>query len=199
MGGWNSAANSFGWCGRFAVETGQRMRNENFRAIYSIPKGCYEPWGIFRKALPAKMTVSQCLRESRPAACGATTDDKPFDDVIPSERTPRNRHRGPSESKTAIPSAQDRPCRPSAWGRHYRRSVHGFRFDDCGGRSRRRSRIGIERHRSYFEMARNAIPQSALSKFRRWIERWEQAAIKEAYSSPRGISSSLPFSHFRFE
>ena len=28
-----------------------------------MPRGCYEPWGIFRKPLLARMKVSDCLKQ----------------------------------------------------------------------------------------------------------------------------------------
>jgi len=70
---------------------GDRPKNaeSEFSGVSSMPKGCYEPWGIFRKPLPAKMTVGECLRRFQTGGLRRTVDDKPFDDVIPSERTPR--------------------------------------------------------------------------------------------------------------
>jgi site-specific DNA-methyltransferase (adenine-specific) len=52
---------------------GDRPKNaeEEFPGVSSMPKGCYEPWGIFRKPLPAKMTVGECLRRGKRAACAA--------------------------------------------------------------------------------------------------------------------------------
>src|SRR5438045_1332682 len=43
---------------------GDRPKNdeEAFPDVSSMPRGCYEPWGILRKPLPAGMTVGDCLR-----------------------------------------------------------------------------------------------------------------------------------------
>ncbi len=52
-----------------------------------MAKGCYEPWGIFRKPLPAEMTVSDCLRNFGTGGIRRTAEGMPLDDVIPSGRT----------------------------------------------------------------------------------------------------------------
>ncbi|HUY79046.1 MAG TPA: DNA methyltransferase [Ktedonobacterales bacterium] len=70
---------------------GDRPKNaeEEFADVCSLPRGCYEPWGILRKPLPAKMTVSECLRIYQTGGLRRTADGRPFADVILSERTPR--------------------------------------------------------------------------------------------------------------
>lgn len=42
---------------------GDRPKNaeSEFPGVSSMPKGCYEPWGLFRKSLKG-LTVSECLR-----------------------------------------------------------------------------------------------------------------------------------------
>lgn len=70
---------------------GDRPKNAEaeFADVTSMPRGCYEPWGIFRKPLPRAMTVSECLRTWETGALRRTAADLPFEDVIDSERTPR--------------------------------------------------------------------------------------------------------------
>ena len=43
---------------------GDRPKNaeKEFSGVTSMPRGCYEPWGIFRKPL-GNRKVSDCLRE----------------------------------------------------------------------------------------------------------------------------------------
>ncbi len=60
-----------------------------FPDVCSMPRGCYEPWGIFRKPLPKGMTVSECLRRFQTGGLRRKPDGNPFEDVIESERTPR--------------------------------------------------------------------------------------------------------------
>jgi len=70
---------------------GNRPKNaENeFYDVCSIPRGCYEPWGIFRKPIPKGMTVSECLRRFQTGGLRRKPDGRPFEDVIESERTPK--------------------------------------------------------------------------------------------------------------
>lgn len=61
---------------------------DEFGMVSSMPRGCYEPWGIFRRPLPAKMTVAECLRRYQTGGLRRISDEQPFEDVIQSERTP---------------------------------------------------------------------------------------------------------------
>lgn len=68
---------------------GDRPKNAEgeFPEVCSMPRGCYEPWGLFRKSM-GKMKVSDCLREF--GTGGLRRDENtPFNDVIQSERTPK--------------------------------------------------------------------------------------------------------------
>jgi site-specific DNA-methyltransferase (adenine-specific) len=71
---------------------GDRPKNaeEEFPGVSSMPRGCYEPWGLFRKPM-GEMKVSDCLREYQTGGLRRYPDG-PFEDVIASERTP-NRER----------------------------------------------------------------------------------------------------------
>ena len=70
---------------------GDRPKNaeDEFPDVSSLPKGCFEPWGVFRKPLPPKMTVAECLRVHQTGGLRRTLEGAPLDDVIQSERTPR--------------------------------------------------------------------------------------------------------------
>jgi len=70
---------------------GDRPKNaeSEFSGVSSMAKGCYEPWGILRKPLLPGMRVSDCLREFQTGGLRRFLNDKPFEDVIVSERTPR--------------------------------------------------------------------------------------------------------------
>ena len=54
-----------------------------------MPRGCYEPWGIFRKPVPKGMTIGECLRTFQTGGLRRKPDGNPFEDVIESERTPQ--------------------------------------------------------------------------------------------------------------
>lgn len=63
--------------------------NENeFPDVCTMPRGCFEPWGLFRKKLPSKMTVGDCLKQYGTGGLRRINADKPFEDVIQSVRTP---------------------------------------------------------------------------------------------------------------
>jgi site-specific DNA-methyltransferase (adenine-specific) len=153
---------------------GDRPKNAEaeFPNVSSMPKGCYEPWGIFRKPLPAKMTVAECLRQFQTGGLRRTADDRPFEDVIRSERT--------SRAERAI--ANHPSLKPQSF---LRQIVHaalplgeGIVVDPFTGSGSTiaaaeaigLSSVGIERHREYFDLARDAIPRLARAAVaaRRW-------------------------------
>jgi len=70
---------------------GDRPKNaeEEFKDVSSMPRGCYEPWGIFRKPLVRGMKVSDCLREFGTGGLRRLPEGLPFSDLIYSERTPK--------------------------------------------------------------------------------------------------------------
>lgn len=69
---------------------GDRPKNaeEEFPDVCSLPRGCYEPWGILRKPLPRGLRVSDCLRQYGTGGLRRLPDGRPFEDVIPDHRTP---------------------------------------------------------------------------------------------------------------
>jgi site-specific DNA-methyltransferase (adenine-specific) len=69
---------------------GDRPKNahEEFPNVCVLPKGCYEPWGLFRKPLSPGMKVSDCLREFQTGGLRRLANGNPFEDLIQSERTP---------------------------------------------------------------------------------------------------------------
>ncbi len=142
---------------------GDRPKNAEaeFPGVSSMPKGCYEPWGVFRKPIPAKMTVGECLRRWQTGGLRRTADDRPFDDLIPSERTPK-RERAIADHPSLKPQS------------FLRRVVHaalplgkGIIVDPFMGSGSTIAAveavglvgIGIERFRDYFDMASEAVPK----------------------------------------
>jgi site-specific DNA-methyltransferase (adenine-specific) len=142
---------------------GDRPKNAEteFPDVSSMPKRCYEPWGHFRKPLPAKMTVSECLRRFQTGGLRRTANDKPFEDVIASERTPKRERE----------IAHHPSLKPQAF---LRRICHaalplgeGIILDPFAGSGSTIAAvealgltgIGIERHREYYQMACEAVPR----------------------------------------
>ena len=144
---------------------GDRPKNaeKEFPNVCSMPRGCYEPWGIFRKPIPTGMKVSDCLREYQTGGLRRTTDDKPFNDVIVSEITPRQ------ERKIAN--------HPSLKPQSFLRQVvyaalplgEGIILDPFMGSGSTVAAaealgvccIGIERYSEYYDLSKTAIPKLA--------------------------------------
>ena len=142
---------------------GDRPKNAEteFPDVSSMPKGCYEPWGLFRKPLPDKMTVARCLREYQTGGLRRTPDDKPFEDVILSERTPR-RERDIVDPPSLKPQSFLRQVCYAALPLREGVIVDPFAgsgstiaaVEALGLRG-----IGVERHPDYYKMACHAIPR----------------------------------------
>ncbi len=142
---------------------GDRPKNAEaeFPGVVSLPRGCYEPWGVFRKPLPPGMTVGDCLRAYGTGGLRRRADGSPFQDVIVSERTPR-----PERDLMKHPSAK-----PQSF---MRQIVHaalplgeGIICDPFMGagatiaaaESLGLSCIGVEKNEEFYQASRNAIPQ----------------------------------------
>ncbi len=149
---------------------GDRPKNaeDEFPDVCSLPRGCYEPWGILRKPLPPKMTVSECLREVQTGGLRRRPDGLPFSDVLLSERTPRRERQ----------IANHPSLKPQSF---LRQIVHaalplgqGIIADPFMGSGSTVAAaeaigaqcIGVERFADYYEMSRVAIPQLAALKLR---------------------------------
>ncbi|KWT86753.1 DNA-methyltransferase [Candidatus Magnetominusculus xianensis] len=144
---------------------GDRPKNaeEEFPDVSSMPRGCYEPWGLFRKPLPEKMTVSECLRQFQTGGLRRSPNGNPFEDIIPSERTPR--------------LERDIADHPSLKPQSFMRQVvyaslplgEGILADPFMGSGSTIAAaeaiglyaIGVERYLDYFNIASKAIPELA--------------------------------------
>ena len=149
---------------------GDRPKNAEmeFPDVCSMPRGCYEPWGIFRKPLPAKMTVAECLRTYQTGGIRRLTDGTPFPDVFESERTPRL-----EKDISNHPS-----LKPQSLMRHLVRAAlplgEGIIVDPFmgGGATVAAAAslglhcIGIEREHGYYAAACRAIPLLAMLGYR---------------------------------
>ncbi len=142
---------------------GDRPKNaeKEFPGVCSLPRGCYEPWGIFRKPLPKRMTVSKCLREYETGGLRRYADDSPFEDLIPSTRTP-SRERKIAQHPSLKPQSFMRRVVFAALPLGKGVIVDPFMgsgstvaaAEAVGVRS-----IGVERYRDYYQIAREAIPR----------------------------------------
>ncbi len=133
---------------------------EEFPGVSSFARGAYEPWGILRRPLPPGMKVSDCLREYQTGGLRRTPEDKPFSDVIMSERTPR-RERAIAEHPSIKPQSLlrqlVRAALPLGCG------VVADPFMGSGSTVAAAEAIGarcvgVEKRDLYFSMALTAIP-----------------------------------------
>ena len=136
---------------------------QEFPDVCSMARGCYEPWGILRKPIPERMRLGDCLREFQTGGLRRRTDGKPFNDVIASERTPRQE--------------KDIANHPSLKPQSFLRQLvyaalplgEGIILDPFMGSGSTVAAaealgipcIGIERYEEYYQMSRSAIPQLA--------------------------------------
>jgi len=154
---------------------GDRPKNaeEEFPEICSMPRGCYEPWGLFRKPLPQGMTISDCLRKYGTGGLRRKIDNTPFEDVIESERTPKE------EREIA-----DHPSlKPQSFLRKIVYSAlplgKGVLLDPFMGSGSTIAAseavgyqsVGVERYNKYYILAQEAIPRlSSINKGERQLK-----------------------------
>ena len=62
---------------------------QEFRDVCTMPRGCYEPWGLFRNPLPRGMRIQDGLREHGTGGLRRLPDGRPFMDLIDSRKTPQ--------------------------------------------------------------------------------------------------------------
>lgn len=144
---------------------GDRPKNAEteYAGVCSMPRGCYEPWGILRKSLLPGMKVSDCLREFQTGGLRRTRADKPFNDVMVSGRTPQRERK----------IANHPSLKPQSF---LRQIVHaslplgtGIIADPFMGSGSTiaaaealgLASIGTERYLNYYEISRSAIPRLA--------------------------------------
>ncbi len=153
---------------------GDRPKNaeQEFSQVSSLPRSCYEPWGIFRKPLPRNLTVSQCLRKFGTGGLRRPHNEQPFADVITSERTP--------QTERAI--ANHPSLKPQSFMRQLVHAVlplgSGIIADPFMGagstvaaaEAMQLQCVGVERNLEYYELSQRAIPQLARLTVARIVE-----------------------------
>ena len=135
---------------------------DEFAETSVIPKGMWEPWGLYRKPLSEK-TVAENLRRWQAGALRREDKDSPFCDLIQSTKTPqieRNIASHPSLKPqrfirkivyAALPTGKGVILDPfSGSGSTVAAATH-FGYD-C---------IGVERDEQFYNMSQNAVPKLA--------------------------------------
>ena len=145
---------------------GDRPKNaeEEFPHVCSLPRGCYEPWGILRKPFLPNMKVSDCLREFGTGGLRRLPEDVPFTDLIESGRTPRAERdlaNHPSLKPQALlrelvravlPLGTGVICDPFMGSGSTVAAAEALKLD-C---------IGVEKYTDYFELAAKAVQPLSL-------------------------------------
>lgn len=137
-----------------------KLGEEDFPDVCSLPRGGYEPWGLFRKPLSKGLTVRECLRRYGTGGLRRRPDGNPFCDVIPSERTPR-RERDIAEHPSLKPQSLMRQLVYAALPLGTGIVVDPFMGAGttvAAAEAIGYTCIGVERYKSYFNVAKQAIP-----------------------------------------
>jgi len=142
---------------------GDRPKNaeDEFPQVSSLPRAGYEPWGLLRKPMPARMKVSDCLREFQTGGLRRTPDDKPFSDVILSGRTSQ-REKEIAKHPTLKPQMLMRqlvyaalPLGVGVIADTFMGSGSTIAAAEAVGVSA----VGVERYSDYYEMSLKSIPK----------------------------------------
>jgi site-specific DNA-methyltransferase (adenine-specific) len=138
-----------------------KLGEKEYPEVCSLPRGGYEPWGLFRKPLPPKMTVRECLKTYGTGGLRRRSDGNPFNDVIPSERTPR-RERDIADHPSLKPQSLMRqivravlPLGKGVIADPFMGSGSTVAAAEAVGYAC----VGIERYDDYFKLAKKAVPK----------------------------------------
>ncbi|RJP86285.1 MAG: site-specific DNA-methyltransferase [Desulfobacteraceae bacterium] len=142
---------------------GDRPKNaeKQFPDVCSLPRGCFEPWGLFRKPIPNGMTVSDCLKEFQTGALRRKTDGNPFEDVIESGRTPQ-KERNIADHPSLKPQSFLRQLTYAALPLGKGIIVDPFMGSGstiAAAEANNYNAIGVERYEKYYEIGKETIPK----------------------------------------
>lgn len=149
---------------------GDRPKNaeKEFPDVCSLPRGSYEPWGLFRKPIPEKMTVAECLRNYKTGGLRRKKNGTPFSDVIISERTPKS-ERDIINHPSLKPQSLMRQIVYSALPLGIGTIVDPFMGSGstlAAAKNVRYNSIGIERDQSFYHLAISSIEDLSTLKIR---------------------------------
>ncbi len=134
---------------------------EEFPEVSAMPRGSYEPWGLYRK--PFEGRLADNLRKWKAGALRRPSLNKPFRDIIQSSKTPqREKEIAPHPSlkpqkfmremvRASLPSGEGMVLDPFMGSGSTIAAALAVGYDS----------IGVEIDESYFKMAEKAIPELA--------------------------------------
>jgi site-specific DNA-methyltransferase (adenine-specific) len=140
---------------------GDRPKNahEEFAGVTVMPRSCWEPWGVFRK--PCEGRVQDNLRKWKTGGLRRRSQERPFEDVIPSAPTRREeRAIAPHPSlkpqafmrqivRAALPLGKGMVLDPFMGGGATIAAATAVGYDS----------VGIEIDPVFFKLAERAIPR----------------------------------------
>lgn len=133
---------------------------EEFSDVSVIPRGVWEPWGLYRKPISEK-TVAENLRKWKAGALRRESEFSPFCDLIQSEKTPQiERKIAPHPSvkpqkflrqivHAALPCGTGIVLDPFSGSGSTLAAATYWNYDS----------IGIERDKDFFDLSIHAIPK----------------------------------------
>lgn len=144
---------------------GDRPKNAEteYPDVSTMPRGGYEPWGLFRKPMLTGMRVSDCLKTYGTGGLRRNPDGSPFSDVIASERTPKQ-EREIAPHPTLKPQSLLRRLVYAALP--LGEGVIADPFMGSGSTVAAANAlglacVGVERHDAYYALAVGAVPRLA--------------------------------------
>lgn len=140
-----------------------KLGESDFPDVCSLPKGGYEPWGLFKKPMPKKMTVRECLSIHGTGGLRRRMDGGPFLDVILSERTPRAERKlasHPSLKPQSLMRQLVYASLPLGTGVVVDPFM-GSGSTMAAAESLGYTSVGVERYKDYFDIAINSVPSLA--------------------------------------
>lgn len=142
-----------------------KLAERTFESVSVIPRGCYEPWVLFRKPL-SEPRVSMNLRKWATGGLRRTPDGRPFPDVLKSHTAPDNEIKVASHPSlkpqtflrqivwASLPLGKGVVVDPFMGSGSTIAAAEAVGYDS----------IGIEIDKEFIELARNAIPKLAALK-----------------------------------
>ncbi len=151
---------------------GFRPKNaeKEFEYISTMPRACFEPWGLFRKPIEKDLTVAENLRKWKAGALRRNPDGNPFTDVIKSERTPEKERRIAKHPTLKPQSFMRRlvwaslPCKEGVILDTFCGAGSTLAASEAFGYNS----IGIDINKEYIDLAYNAIPRLSSIKLNPW-------------------------------
>lgn len=143
------------------LKGGDRPKNaeEEFSGVTVMPRSAWEPWGLLRKPLDGR--VQDNLRKWKTGGLRRVSEERPFTDVIQSERTPKLERQIANHPSlkpqrfmrqivyAALPLGEGRVLDPFLGGGSTIAAAESIGYEG----------VGVELDKHYYTLAQEAIPK----------------------------------------